>query len=716
MELYKKHKQIVRLSVLILLSLLTITVAIAEEYQVNNEVWSGGVINPEWINSTEINYDFEVTGTPYTARVNIDPTAGNSIQYTTPIGGEMFLQPQALNYVNDLDQIEQISQIQSSAGVVSGNAFVWSDAYGTDIDLRYVAKDLLFEEELIIANQAAIGTPPAYMDGSTRYIEFNLNIVTDAKILIDGAEWDKKTSIQTNNSVDVLDANTNELLYTLNAPFAIDANNNTVSGEYTFKKQGSSLFISKRIPYTFFETAVYPVIIDPTFEIDYSPIPGELLSNGLVLSENDSDFGAVSDVTTTLSDNNTATSVEVARNVRASLSYNAFDEVGGTNINTETATAGDGLVADVNGDPQITTTTPVRDASRLLLRVAPRTSSGTNVQYFVQNAAGDQTYASFTLSSTPGAFQNYDLILSGIPEGGINDLRIREQTNGNMQLDYVEVRGNDRNQGDAVSGHWTQTYDSQWNYWLRVYKNTSDIHEATVFAYADSNNISNQSVTATLAGSGWFNINVSSLMEWQFNNTSLNSTDLRYYTEENSGLSELLLRQEGNDSTPPSIGTCTTNNSVIYDGESAVVTCPVTDNLDVANVTGNFGGSGVLFSQRGTTGNYDYEYTCSAVGDDQIELLSLVNATDIVGLSNTTNPSVSVTCKRFCDYDGDGAWSMIKSFACEISTAVNGFGNEILASTGTQINITQNVSNFSSMNVTGNTTVYISNNTVLTIE
>jgi hypothetical protein len=239
---------------------------------------------------------------PYQAWFKTDPTAGLVVKFTTEGEEEIFFQPMALNWYNDLSQIEQIAMPSAVTGTPSNDQFTYDDAYGTGIDLIYTAQETQLKEELAINQWTDLPTPPQFIiDGGNPVLQLNFLFETNNKIYIDGAEWDKKTATVTSNAVDILNAN-DEVIYSLAKPVAVDALGNEVVGTYEFKKTGNSFYISIHISRAWLSTATYPVMIDPTFTVDYDPIPAELLTEGLVEWTSEDNF-TITDVTTNVSDN-----------------------------------------------------------------------------------------------------------------------------------------------------------------------------------------------------------------------------------------------------------------------------------------------------------------------------------------------------------------------------------------------------------------------------
>lgn len=709
---------------------LSLFIASAEVYTVNNAMTPpGGVIDPSIVSINQDGYNWEVVNNTYTARFKNGFNWGDSIYFTAGQGGHhVILSPINLRYRdhNDADQF-----VTSSAGAtiqLTDDTVTYVGAFGTGRDVRYTILPNQLKEDLILQTRSALPNPQQWFINNAPNGEVFFEMMFQVKITADIVyEGTTRTTpggyTATNGTIAFTHPSTGEVLYRITEPIAVDSDGTVVLGEYFVRPQSGEWIIGIRIPYAWLDTASYPVRIDPTFEVDYSPIPARHLIEGIVTTTHEPDFNTVNDITAIMSDGNISTSVNVARNVRTVTSYDAFDSVGGTNINAPLATAGDSNFVNVqlgglSRAMQVIPSSPVTQNSRLVIDMRPANSPSQNQVVSITDPTGTVTYATFNTGSS-ASFTRVIPQLNNIPPGGVSDLRLFIVGGGGglrVEYDFLEVQRNIPSQGRAVSGYWTQTYVAEDSWFLRVYKPTTGTHAATVFAYDDEENISSTFVTANLAGSGWFNIPIDSLMEYQTDNTALGATKLRYYTEEESTISQLLLRREGNDTTPPVITNCAVGTTTLFDGENTSVSCEVTDNIDVANVTATFGSENIVLEQITNSNTFTYTYFCEATGNDQVNNWNNVNATDIVGNSATQNPALTVTCRRHCDYTGSGPWNLFKALSCTVSEAVTGLFTDPIVSGGGVVTVfDNNITGFTALEVADNSTFRVVNGTSVRI-
>jgi len=223
-------------------------------------------INTTIVESSDLLFDYEVIEGVYQAYFKSDPTWGPVVKFIKN-DVEITFQPMGLLYEGYYGGLEEISMIQDVVGSPNRSIFLYKNAYGDGIDLQYSYYNELLKENLIISQLSDLPSPPQYMIDQGN-ITLNLDFVleTDSNhIIIEGAEWDKKTDITTSNEVYIKNES-GDIIYYLSVPYAYDSYGSVQLLEYQFKKQGNSLYVTIKTPYSWlneFERG-YPVYIDPS--------------------------------------------------------------------------------------------------------------------------------------------------------------------------------------------------------------------------------------------------------------------------------------------------------------------------------------------------------------------------------------------------------------------------------------------------------------------
>jgi hypothetical protein len=141
----------------------------------------------------------------------------------------------------------------------------WINAYGAGISFRYTPSTHFFAKELTINSLAELGTPPTRI--STKpgaCLQLGWMFSSDLDLYVDGVIWDKTTKKDTGAAVVFKDVGGNTI-WSWENPTATDAAGNTVAGTIRLIKRGTNLYsVSIQIPWPWLQTAMYPVVVDPT--------------------------------------------------------------------------------------------------------------------------------------------------------------------------------------------------------------------------------------------------------------------------------------------------------------------------------------------------------------------------------------------------------------------------------------------------------------------
>ncbi|KKN23176.1 hypothetical protein LCGC14_0907630 [marine sediment metagenome] len=211
-------------------------------------------------------WDWEMTKAGFEVRALSDLSAGQVIEYLS--GSEWVrFQPMALQYSNDLNQIQQISMPQSVAAVVDDDTLTWTNGYGPGRTLTWQVQTARLAKLLTIDSLVDLPTIDQFiLDGGTPVLELNLIFAHSAGVTpyVNGQEW-KRGDRDTQGLVEFRDGD-GKVLWWFNLPRSWDSEGNEQLGTFRFKKQGNSLYVTHRVPLSFVQGAVYPLMVDTTID------------------------------------------------------------------------------------------------------------------------------------------------------------------------------------------------------------------------------------------------------------------------------------------------------------------------------------------------------------------------------------------------------------------------------------------------------------------
>ncbi len=173
-------------------------------------------------------------------------------------------QPLALNWVNDADSRQQITQPQPVMGVVVDDTIRFPNGYGAGRHFEYQAQTARLRKLITIDSLAAL--PAATVTGTAHLeIEFILTQSAGVTWYVNGQAWDRSTRVITANKIEARDGSGNAL-WVFDYPRAWDSAGNEVLGQMVMRRQGGNRLVTVRVPKAWVDAAVFPIYLDPTID------------------------------------------------------------------------------------------------------------------------------------------------------------------------------------------------------------------------------------------------------------------------------------------------------------------------------------------------------------------------------------------------------------------------------------------------------------------
>lgn len=226
-------------------------------------------------------WDWQMLKAGYYIRAKEDFTAGQIIEFEKQ-GETVQFQPMALEWTNDLEQIQPISIPQNvnptvtnpevdllpAVGMPSHQGTIrWDNAYSEGIDFEWRCTSTRLVKILEVESFGKLLAPEQWIiDGGNPVLRLNLifDPSKDVDIYVDSELWDKKAKKQTFNITEF--KKDGEVLWGFMPLRYWDSGEGEGQSIATLEKRGNSLYISIRVPYDWLQSAVYPVFIDTDVE------------------------------------------------------------------------------------------------------------------------------------------------------------------------------------------------------------------------------------------------------------------------------------------------------------------------------------------------------------------------------------------------------------------------------------------------------------------
>jgi len=201
-----------------------------------------------------------------------DFDSGQIVRYVHPASGEdVTFEAQQLQWTNDLDQIEAIADPQTiSHTSIDDDTIYWDGAYGAGLDFRWQAQTARLAKYLTIQSLVAIGSPPQFIiDGGNPVLRmgFIFQKSSGIDIYIDGVLWNEKSNNPQTTEGNVEFRLNGESLWWFKQASATDSGDGDAPViRQRFRAVAANLFVEVLVPWTWLQSAVYPVEIDPTID------------------------------------------------------------------------------------------------------------------------------------------------------------------------------------------------------------------------------------------------------------------------------------------------------------------------------------------------------------------------------------------------------------------------------------------------------------------
>lgn len=232
---------------------------------INNQIMPDGTM-------TQASYNFRLLQNTFNAGRIVEFKIGTST---------VQLQPMTLEWSNNLSQISEIAIPANVTGTITNtlvqliqgvNSYegrvTWNNAYGAGRDFSWTTTPRTLKKLLTIPSCPTI--PQYVIDGGSPYLRLNLIFApsTDLEIYVDNVLWTRanNSQLQTFERIDFRKAGTTLFYF---APFICkDSAGSRYESIKTVRRSGQSLYVDVRVPYSWLQTATYPVLVDADITIE----------------------------------------------------------------------------------------------------------------------------------------------------------------------------------------------------------------------------------------------------------------------------------------------------------------------------------------------------------------------------------------------------------------------------------------------------------------
>jgi hypothetical protein len=217
-------------------------------------------IDTAWVASAGA-WDWEVVKNDFECYVRDSVPVG--YRYLDVVTGEdVELEVDAIEWVNDSDQRENITSFSQVTPSINDDSITWPDI-STGWNVTVQAQTARLAKKIVIDSLANLGSPT--LTGTVDFaMSFRFQKTAGLDIYVDGLLWNENAETATSNHIEFRAGATS--VFWFKRPWAADSDIGSFNGSMVVRKQGANLFVEVRIPWAWLQAASYPIEIDPTVE------------------------------------------------------------------------------------------------------------------------------------------------------------------------------------------------------------------------------------------------------------------------------------------------------------------------------------------------------------------------------------------------------------------------------------------------------------------
>lgn len=221
-------------------------------------------------------FQWKMTAADFEVRTRDVLNSGNLVEFRK--GAEFVVfNPLSLNWVNQDNSQQQISTTQAVSAQVTDDRIDWPAGFGAGRDFSYQAHPSRLIKLLTI--QSAANLPAPTVTGPDIYLMLEMQFTNSSgvELWLDGVRWTRQANVRvsTANAIEFRSETTGEPIWRMDRPTATDANLNRVNGLLEVRRQGGNSIATIRFPRAWVQSAVFPIVLDPTLTLQPDDTAGK---------------------------------------------------------------------------------------------------------------------------------------------------------------------------------------------------------------------------------------------------------------------------------------------------------------------------------------------------------------------------------------------------------------------------------------------------------
>jgi hypothetical protein len=219
-------------------------------------------IDTQWVASGGA-WDYEMLTNDFHAYVRDSvPVSYRYVDASTDL--EVDVEFQAVTWTNDEDDSENAASFVQQTPTIDDDTLFWEDI-ATGWDAQVKAQTARLAKVIYIDSLANLGSPTIGGTNIALTLELRFQKSATLDVYIDGVLWDENSEEETSTDIEFRDGATT--LFRFRKPFASDQSGDAPATTQRVRRVGANLLVDVRVPWSWLQSASFPIEIDPDIEI-----------------------------------------------------------------------------------------------------------------------------------------------------------------------------------------------------------------------------------------------------------------------------------------------------------------------------------------------------------------------------------------------------------------------------------------------------------------
>jgi hypothetical protein len=227
-------------------------------------------IDTTWTPTSGV-WQHQMTAADFQARAKASFNGAPLVEYR--VGDDFVtLQARQLDWTNDRGDVQLAGSVQGVSATATDATLRWTGAYGAGRHFEYTAHPSRLYKRILLDSYASLPAPSAQVLGGVNPVLracFQFTRSATVTPFVDGQAWTGAAGSPTLTTASAIEFRRADgtVVFSFASPFAQDAVGETTPALMRVTRSGPNMLVEVRAPQPWLAAAAYPVVIDPTLNL-----------------------------------------------------------------------------------------------------------------------------------------------------------------------------------------------------------------------------------------------------------------------------------------------------------------------------------------------------------------------------------------------------------------------------------------------------------------